>query len=581
VSFSASSVKEWRQSNAYVANNLQCFTGQQAMHIGQIEDFIGKGKSREEQREALKRFTFWVSAAAEPMQSRTVESEIQRELAAAQSRARQDSVTRLARARQDSLTRVAKARTDSIAQARQERQAREADQARSAAGARSAGAASGGGGSAGAGGAVAGQGRLRPGSSTRVENTGTARGDAQRSGAASGGTPLTRAEQQQLAREDAVRQQEAARQQQVERRMAQEAARERQAEVERQRRAESAAQVARMLEENRQREEERQRQVDQAATAVAGLAGQIMQARAETERHNEAIRERAEANKQRHLASAYTFFTEAGPRPRCAASDSRAELKVGTEVAGVITGAECRLADNTSAALFTLTLAKKQKVELEIVQTGFFYPTLYLQAPGTSLKGTRRIEATLNPGTYIVTVATEGPGERGTFTLAARRGQLSKTDGLSLAMLAVSGGPQISGTTTPGHDSQVEFRAGLGFGDYLTVLAQYVLPQQYTYGLTAVEYGARGYLSRRHSALRPWVQYLHGSRSILVERSMIDETYTGNGGAYGGGVEYFVHPKLSAEASVLMASGTVQRDGEGPELSMSQTRLALGFTWHP
>jgi hypothetical protein len=572
VSFSAGTVKEWRQTNPWAGNKIDCFSGRQEKVIGQIDDFIGKGKSREEQREALKRFTFWVSATSEPMRSRTVESEIQRELSAVRSKARQDSLAqvakarrdslgRLAKARQDSLGRLAKARADSTAQARQERQARAS-------------------GDAGTGGAVAAQGRLRPGSSTRIENTGTTQSDASRPGTASRGAPLTRAEQEQLAREQAVRQQENARQQQVERRMAQEAARERQAEAERQRRAEAAAQVTRMLEESRRREEERARQVDEAAEAVAGTVGQIMQARAEVSRHNEAIRERAANVKREHLASALAFFTAAGPRPLCTSSDTRSALEVGTVVNESLTGSECRLSNNTSAALYTLTIAKKRKVELEIVQTGFFYPSLSLRGPQTNLQDARRLEATLEPGTYLVTVTTEGPGERGTFTLATRRGQLSRTAGLSLAFVASTAGLDITNTSTPDSDSQVEFRAGVGLGDYVTLLAQYVMPQSYVYGLTAVEFGARGYLRRRHHAVRPWVQYLYGTRSISVERPSIDEEYTGNGGAYGAGVEWFLLPQIGVDASLLRATGTVMRDGAGSELSMSQTRLALGFVWH-
>jgi hypothetical protein len=114
----------------------------------------------------------------------------------------------------------------------------------------------------------------------------------------------------------------------------------------------------------------------------------------------------------------------------------------------------------------------------------------------------------------------------------------------------------------------------------VTLLAQYVMPQSYVYGLTAVEFGARGYLRRRHDAVRPWVQYLYGTRSISVERPVIDEDYTGTGGAFGAGVEWFVAPQLGVEASLLKATGSVMRDGAGSELSMSQTRMALGFTWH-
>jgi hypothetical protein len=569
VSFGATRVKEWQKTSAFVANNLTCGTGQQWMTIGPIAQFIGQGKTREEQREALNRFTFTVGQSADPMTSRAVEAEIQRDLRTAQSKARQDSLSRVSKARQDSSARVAKARADSVAQARQARQAREAAQ-RSAANGRGDAVANGQ--ADNAGGMVAGEGRLRDGSSTRVENTGA--GTAPRT------TPLTRAEQQQLAREEAVRRQENARQQQVDRRLAQEAARERQAEAERQRRAESAAQVARMLEESRQREEERARQVDQAAEAVSGMVGQMMQARAETERRNEAIRERAAQRKDAYMASALAFHNASGPRPRCTASDARTPLQVGTVVNESITGTECRLADNTSATLFILTLEKKQKVELEIVQTGFFYPRLHLQGAGTNLHESRRIEATLNPGTYVVTVTTEGPGERGTFTLATRRGQLSKTSGLSLAFVGATAGLDMPGTATPDGDSQVEFRAGVGMGDYVTLLAQYVMPQSYVYGLTATEVGARAYLRRRHHAVRPWVQYLYGSRSVSIERPVTDEDYTGTGAAYGAGVEYFLAPQLGVEASLLMASGTVQRDGTGPEQSMSQTRLALGMTWH-
>jgi hypothetical protein len=547
VSFGAATVKEWQKTNAFVANNLTCGTGNQWMTIGPIADFIGKGKTREEQREALNRFTFTVGQSAEPMTSRTVEAEIQRDLRLAQGKARQDSAARAAKARQDSLTRVAKTRADSAAQARQawqEPQSREAAQ-RSASG---------------------------TGSSARGESIG--------SGITPRTTPLSRTEQQQLAREAAVRRQEEARQQQVERRMSQEATRERQAEAERQRRAESAAQVARMLEENRQREEERTRQVEQSAQAVSGLVGSMMQAHAETERHNEAIRERNEQRKQVYMASALAFYNAAGSRPRCSASDARSALQIGTVVNESITGAECRLPDNTSAALFTLTIEKKQKVELEIVQTGFFYPRLHLQGPATNVQEARRIEAVLAPGTYVVTVTTEGPGERGTFALATRRGQLSRTSGLSLAFVGATAGLDMPGTVTPDGDSQVEFRAGLGMGDYVTLLAQYVMPQSYVYGLTATEFGARAYLRRRHHAVRPWIQYLYGSRSISIERPVTDEDYTGTGGAYGAGIEYFLAPQIAVETSLLMASGTVQRDGTGPEQSMSQTRLALGMTWH-
>jgi hypothetical protein len=569
VSFGATTVKEWQKTNPFVSNNLTCGTGSQWMTIGPIAQFIGQGKSREEQREALNRFTFTVGQSADPMTSRAVEAEIQRDLRAAQSKARQDSLSRVSKARQDSLARVAKARGDSVAQARQERQAREATQ-RTAANGRGDAVANGQ--AVNAGGTVAGQGRLRAGSSTRVENTGA--GSAPRT------TPLTRAEQQQLAREEAVRRQEEARQQQVDRRLAQEAARERQAEAERQRRAEAAAQVTRMLEESRRREAERARQVDAAAEAVGSAVGQMLQARSAVNRHNEEVRERAAARKEVYMASALAFYNNIGPRPRCTTSDARSAVQIGTVVNASLSGTECRLADNTSGALYTLTIAKKQKVELEIVQTGFFYPSLHLQGPGTNLHASRRLEATLEPGTYVVTVATEGPGERGSFTLATRRGQLSRTDGLSLAFVTSTAGLDITNTNTPDSDSQVEFRAGVGVGDYVTLLAQYVMPQSYVYGLTAVEFGARGYLRRRHDAVRPWVQYLYGTRSISVERPVIDEDYTGTGGAFGAGVEWFVAPQLGVEASLLKATGSVMRDGAGSELSMSQTRMALGFTWH-
>jgi hypothetical protein len=527
--------------------------------VGQKSDFWPPKTSDAERVRILNGLSFDHDGASVPLRNPTVESQYraqwaqeQRDSLARATVARRDSLERVSQARRDSVARTTAARRDSVDRAQAAR--REAAQS-SASGARPGAGASGAAGStAGAAGAAA--------------------------GTTTGGGPLTRAERQQQAREQAIQQQEAARQQQVERRMAQEAERERQAESERQRRAESAAQVARMLEETRQREEERQRQVDQAAAAIGGFVGSVLQARAEDNRRNEERAQRAAETKERYMASALAFYTAYGPRPRCTPSDAGEALQLDGEVTGVLTGGECRLADNTSAILYTLTLVKRQKVELKVIQSQF-YSRLYVMGPGTNLKGSGQIEETLNAGTYTVTVATEGPGERGQFTLATRRGQLSKTDGLSLSMVATSGGPNIASTTLPGHDSQVEFRAGLGFGDYVTLLAQYVLPQQYTYGLTATEFGARGYLRRRHSALRPWVQYLYGSRSILVERPRIDETYTGNGGAYGGGVEYFVHPKLGAEVSVLMASGTVQRDGTGTELSMSQTRLSLGFTWHP
>lgn len=552
VNFSASPVFQKDIQNPRVEHDLSCGYGSQWIELGPVSKFVKEAKTDREKQDLLNRFTFDIGITRAPMRNVDVESGYAKEIADAKAKARTDSVNaaRAAKARSDSaaakVARAEKARTDSIARARSVSGASSASSASSAS---------------------------RP--AAPAGSTGAAT-----YGARPAATPRPAAPSPSAA-DVAIQRAQAAR-----------ARRDSLDAVGAQRRVELQAQMdARSEATNQSIRDSYEREAQQSAAidaAMAPLAAQLQEyARAKHERE-EAQRERnailAQQRRMAHFAAAEQAFVNAPWRPSCTERDMQGALPLDRAVSGVLTLQSCRTGSGASAAQYQLVVDRARPFVLS-AGSADFYQTLQISLGGTVLgssTGDSPIEVNLVPGTYLVTVSSEGRGETGGFAVIARRGALSHTQGLHLGLDL--GGATTSFGAIGGTASVGQLRLGLGFGQFVTVLGQYNASADGSVeGIEGLEFGARLYVRRAVERLRPFVQVTAGKRSYYHgDASMDGDTWSGKGTTYGAGAEWFMSPRVGLEAGLLHTSGSMTLDSSPatPAQDMSQTRVTFGMTFH-
>jgi hypothetical protein len=334
-----------------------------------------------------------------------------------------------------------------------------------------------------------------------------------------------------------------------------------------------------------EREAQQKQAIDAAFAPLQQAAQEYAAARAARE---EAQRERNailyQQRRMAHFAAAEEAFTNAPWRPSCTERDMQGTLPVDRAVTGLLTLQSCRTSRGAAAAQYQLVVDRARPFILS-AGSGDFYQTLQISLAGTVLgssTGYSPIEVNLVPGTYLVTVSSEARGETGGFAVIARRGNLSRTTGLHVGMDL--GGATTSFGNMGGSASVGQFRLGLGFGPYVTVLGQYNASADGSVeGIEGLEFGARLYVRRPLERLRPFVQVTAGKRDYYVGDATMDgDTWSGKGTTYGVGAEYFMHPQIGFEAGLVHTSSDMTLDTapSTPSQTMSQTRVTFGMTYH-
>lgn len=368
---------------------------------------------------------------------------------------------------------------------------------------------------------------------------------------------------------------------------------ERRAEEQRDADARARAIVAQLEAEQAAREAQ-SRQVEAATQQVAGMVGNILEER-RREQERKAEREFAAYERQQAYVSRVLKVYAALPaRPRCTTGDTLAALSVGQQASGVMIGSECRLADSSSAYLYPLHIAKKQKVEINA--TGTFNTQLkvsmygdasnlrLMASPDTGMYNASKVEGELAPGDYYIVVQTRQPGESGTYTVQVAKGEMSRTTRWSLGMYL---GP-VSGDFTgvseePQFGNVGGFRGMAAINKALHLQAVWGTADGETY-LTYWDVGARLYLGNRTQTFRPVLDVLYGGREMFADKGISGTFYKGTGMSYGGGVEWFLAPQLGLELIYAQVGGTLDIDepqsGYSPTIDYSHGALRLGFMFH-
>jgi hypothetical protein len=544
VTFNASPIRVAPLRNPFVGPT-SCSSGAQMRTLGKWSDFRTGSMTEEE---ALKRFDFNVAISKAPMRSDAIESAIRDEI-------RADSLAKLraaraAQARKDSIARadsLVKMRAARVEQARKDSIAR-AGQANATSGTTPRGTTS--------------------GATTTAAAAGTAAGGTTATGAgntASGATTQTspRSPAEQKAQE--------------------------------QREADARARaVIAQLEAQQAAQAEQTRQIEDATQQVAGVVTGIL---AERRREQELKDARAFAAYERHRAyedRMAKLYAALPARPNCTMADTVQSLKIESEVSGAIIGSECRLADSTSAHLYPLQIARKQKVEINA--SGSFetrlvvYPVgnsanAVFSSPDTGIYVGSKVEGILEPGNYQVALHTRHPGETGTYTLKVENGELSRTRQWALGMYL---GP-VSGAFTgayqePEFGNVGGFRATAGINQAISLVAVWGTADGET-SLTYYDFGARVYLGNRKQRFRPMVDVLYGGREMFADKGSIGGAfYNGAGMTYAGGVEWFLDPHIGVEFMYARIGGTLDIDepqaGMSPTIDFSHGALRLGMMFH-
>lgn len=346
---------------------------------------------------------------------------------------------------------------------------------------------------------------------------------------------------------------------------------------------EAARRVAVPLEASQRRNGDIGRTADHVGAAVVNTAGAMLESRQKARDHAGPMGAVRLARRVWHLAKARAFYEAYGPRPRCTAESVSGVIALDGRASGALDGSECRIGDTTSAVLYTLTLDRKRDVELSFPSVNGFYPRLVLEGNGVKERGTDFVKADLGPGTYTIAVTTQGPGERGTYTLAADRGRVSRISGWQ-AGFAYGYGP-AGVDALPGDDNADPIavrgiRMGYGFAEHLSIFGQY---QQLADGRrlvdgTAMDVGARWTFRRKVDRLRPYAQLSMGPRTYEDGLSN-DLTYSvkGSGQTFGAGVEWFLLDNIGLEAGLEHLRGTVS---DSQDYDLSATRLTMGLSFH-
>ena len=554
ISFNASEVwsKEVRPS---IGTDLSCGFGTQWVNLGPASKFGMPIKTDRERQDLLNRFTFDVSITREPMRSSAVEAGLARELAAA----RKDSLDRAqaAKARADSIerARLAKVRADSVESARVAKARTD-----SAAGARSAQAQAPGGGAS-------------TRASTRTSSSAGARMATTAAGAGSAAMPnATSAAAQQQARTQA---RDRARQDSTTRSRDDAANRARQ-----------LAAVQQQLADQQRAREERDAQVQQAAQEIGNMVGNILEARRQEQERRDARELARMQAKEEHQLRARAAFLQAPNRPTCTRQDVIGPVALDGTTSGRLTLDGCRLADSTAGALYSFDLDGARDVTVWLSSPNF-YERVALEDENhvvARAEPGKMIERHLAPGHYYLVVSSEVPGETGDYTLSVHRSEVSKVPGLALG-LVLGGGP-VSMPGASGSSGEAGLRVGLGFGDYVMLLAQGATgADDQGAGMDYLEYGGRVYLKSKYDKYRPFVHYAMGKRdySVSTGSGILDlDFYEGKGSTMGAGVEWFGARRLGMEAGIYRATGRMKpvAGTKGSDQDLSSLRFTVGMTFH-
>jgi hypothetical protein len=363
--------------------------------------------------------------------------------------------------------------------------------------------------------------------------------------------------------------------------------------AEEQRRADERARAAIAELQRQQAEQEAQNQRVEAATQqVAGMVAGVL---ADRQRENE-------RKLELHVAAleAYSLYRERAaklyaalpPRPACAPSDTMPAVSVGGSATGAISGGECRLADSSSAHVYPLHIAKKQKVE--ITSEGQFYTQVsvaplaggraILASADTGLLRSSIVDGFLEAGDYAVTIETRHPGEVGAYTLNVDKGELSRTRSWAIGAFM---GP-VSGTFT-GVAEEPEFgtvgalRATAPINPMLHLVADGGTADGATY-LMFWDVGARMMFGKRSQTVRPVLEAMYGWRNMFADRGFTGNFYSGMGTTVGGGAEWFFSPQLSVELSYARVMGTLDIDeptsGASPTIDFTHNAFRIGMMFH-
>jgi len=182
------------------------------------------------------------------------------------------------------------------------------------------------------------------------------------------------------------------------------------------------------------------------------------------------------------------------------------------------------------------------------------------------------------------------------------------TRGLTLGAYAMAaGGVQITGPDIDGDFSTnlgegLGVTAGYGFNRIFSAFVSLDLAKQETaqgiypagsYGLVHFEIGGRANIPIGSPKAIPYVSASVGRRALaarvtdLDTGQQFDDAMSGTMYAFGGGMQYFLSPRLSLDGGVELGMGSFDHakslDGDHPIQvnSSSTSRLRFGVNWHP
>jgi hypothetical protein len=182
------------------------------------------------------------------------------------------------------------------------------------------------------------------------------------------------------------------------------------------------------------------------------------------------------------------------------------------------------------------------------------------------------------------------------------------TRGLTLGAYALAaGGVQVTGpdingdfSTTLGEGLGVT--VGYGFNRIFSAFASLDLAKQATaqdiypagtYGLVHFEIGGRANIPIGSPKAIPYVSASVGNRALAARITdldtgrQFDDAMSGTMYAFGGGLQYFLSPRLSLDGGVELGMGsfdhakTPDGDHQIQVNSSSTSRLRFGVNWHP
>ena len=145
-------------------------------------------------------------------------------------------------------------------------------------------------------------------------------------------------------------------------------------------------------------------------------------------------------------------------------------------------------------------------------------------------------------------------------------------------------------------------RAGYGFNKTWSAYASLDVAKQSTskdmrpegsFGLAHFEIGARANLPIKHPKILPYVNAALGNRALAarvydwMEDESFDWSLSGGFFALGGGLQYFLSPKMSLDGGLTLGFGSLNKwtlDGDTDTADVNGTkslRLRTGVTWRP